>query len=241
MQVDWPAPVNVKAVMTTRVGGTSIGAYQSANLGSHVGDDPQHVLANRRQLAQSIGVRPVFLDQVHGTLVAKIDVNTPDGVLADGAFTQQPGVACTVMVADCLPVLLTNTEGTQVAAVHAGWRGLAAGVIDAALQTFADPQRVLAWLGPCIGSHMFEVGQEVRAAFVQSNAQAAQYFVPHQDKWLAHLSGLARLRLLQLGVTAMYGNDGSAAWCTVSNPSVFFSHRRDRVSGRMAACIWLVF
>jgi polyphenol oxidase len=240
MQVDWPAPANVKAVMTTRVGGASLGAYQSANLGTHVGDDPQHVLANRRQLALSIGVRPVFLDQVHGTLVAKIDASTLDGVLADGAVTQQPGVACTVMVADCLPLLLTNTDGTQVVAVHAGWRGLAAGVIDAALQTFADPQRVLAWLGPCIGPQRFEVGQEVREAFVHSNAEAAQYFVPQQNKWLAHLSGLARLRLLQLGVTALYGNDGGASWCTFSNPSVFFSHRRDRISGRMAATVWLV-
>ncbi len=226
--------------MTTRVGGTSLGLYQSANLGTHVGDDPQHVLANRRKLSQSIGVRPVFLEQVHGTMVVKIDASTPDGVTADGAITQQPGVACTVMVADCLPLLLTNTEGTQVAAVHAGWRGLAAGVIDAALQTFAEPQQVLVWLGPCIGPQMFEVGQEVRAEFVQSNAEAAQYFVPQRDKWLAHLSGLARLRLQQHGVKAIYGNDGSASWCTVSNPSVFFSHRRDRVSGRMAACIWLV-
>jgi polyphenol oxidase len=239
MQPDWPVPPHVRSVFSTRAGGVSVGSYSSLNLGLHVGDVANSVRANRQLLADRLGVRPIFMEQVHGTVIATVDTHTPDGVEADGAFTLQKGLACTMMVADCLPLLITNTAGSCVAAVHAGWRGLAAGVIEAALQKFPRPEQLLVWLGPCIGPQAFEVDHEVRDVFVGLNPLAAQYFVPQQDKWLANLSALARQRLHQQGVTAIYGNDGSPPWCTFINPSLFFSHRRDRISGRMAACIWL--
>lgn len=236
----WPVATHVDAIYTDRSFGVSKGAYASLNLGLHVGDSAEDVQINRQILGINMKTRPVFLEQVHGTDLVKIDSTTPDGVRADGAYTRQRGIACTVMVADCLPLLMTDIEGTQVAAVHAGWRGLAAGVIESALQTFPNPQQVMVWLGPCIGPQAFEVGDDVRSAFLQSTPESEQYFSSQHNKWLAHLSGLARLRLLLSGVTAIYGNDGSTPWCTFSNPLRFFSHRRDRVSGRMAACIWLV-
>lgn len=247
---DWPAPGHVKAVFTTRNGGVSAGNYDSFNLGVHVGDTLERVTQNRHVLQQYLGVRPVFLNQVHGIDMVDTGATTPDGVCADGARTTQAGVACTVMVADCLPVLLCDHAGTQVAGVHAGWRGLlgagGTGVLEAMVarmrqaasdRTSALP--LLAWLGPCIGPGRFEVGPEVRAAFVADHPQAAQHFHPAPGgKWLADLGALARQRLAALGDIAVYGNDGSDAWCTVSQPSRYFSHRRDRVSGRMAACIW---
>ena len=239
MHPDWPAPPHVRSFFSTRAGGVSVGSYASLNLGLHVGDVADGVLANRQLLADRLGVRPVFMEQVHGTDVAHIHPLSPDGSQADAAFTAHQKVACTVMVADCLPLLITNAEGSIVAAVHAGWRGLAAGVIEAALQKFPQPEQVLVWLGPCIGPQAFEVGHEVRDEFVLHNPLATQYFVPQQDKWLANLSALARQRFNQQGINAIYGNDGSQPWCTLSNPSIFFSHRRDRISGRMAACIWL--
>ena len=241
----WPAPAQVQSVCTTRQGGVSAPPYHRLNLGTHVGDNPVCVQQNRQLLQQALGVKPVFLDQVHGTRIETLRPATPDGLQADGAITRHTGLACTVMVADCLPVLMCNRQGTQVAAVHAGWRGLAGGVLEAAIKEFAPLQAadLLLWLGPCIGPQAFEVGAEVRAAFVQSQAQADTCFTPTaQGKWLANLSGLARLRLASIGLSLsqVYGNDGSAAWCTVGNDSVFFSHRRDRISGRQAACIWLL-
>jgi polyphenol oxidase len=238
---DWPAPAGVQAVCTTRAGGSSIGPYAGLNLGGHVGDDPLHVHANRAVLHQAIGTRPVFLQQVHGTRVLALDSATPDGGEADACTTADTGVACTIMVADCLPVLFTDAAGTRVAAAHAGWRGLAAGVLERTLESFGpDAAAVMAWLGPCIGPDAFEVGDEVRAAFVEQSTDAAQCFKPAgtPGKWMADLSGLARQRLAASGVVRPYGNDGSAPWCTVHNPLRFFSHRRDRVSGRFAACIW---
>lgn len=264
---DWPAPARVHAMFTTRSGGVSQALFDSFNLGDHVRDDPQAVASNRARLRDVIGVRPVFLTQVHGVVVAELDADTFDGTEADACLSVQPGVACTVMVADCLPVLFTNTAGTAVAAAHAGWRGLAGegaepagqGVLEATFDAFvravqrADPAtshdsvaaNTLVWLGPCIGPEAFEVGPEVREAFVSQHAGAAACFLESSapGKYRANLQALARLRLRTLGITQVTGNDGTPPWCTVSKASRFFSHRRDAArlgsTGRMAACIWL--
>jgi polyphenol oxidase len=271
---DWSAPANVQAVFTTRAGGFSAAPWDSLNLGDHVGDVPAHVAANRAALQKSITSRPVFLKQVHGVGVEQLSSASPDGTVADACLTTERGVACTIMVADCLPVLLTNTDGTAVAAAHAGWRGLAGvdahgdlsekGVLEAIFAAFQASNRpldqsiraqaapeIIAWLGPCIGPQAFEVGAEVKAAFVASQSGAAEYLKPASPgKYLADLAGLARACLAALGITQIYGNDSTPAWCTVANPSRFFSHRRDagdvghggngfKTTGRMAACIWL--
>ncbi len=243
---DWPAPANVRACCTTRSGGVSGGVYSSMNLGLHVGDVPADVLANRQLLAQYLQAKPVFLDQVHQTELVSLRQDLADGAPADAASADRAGLACVVMIADCLPVLFCDTAGLRVAAAHAGWRGLLGqggrGVLASAVGSFgpsAADRDVLAWLGPCIGPDAFEVGPEVRAAFLSDAQGDAKHFKPIRgDKWLADLPALARSRLRALGVSRIYGNDGSNAWCTVSNPSRFFSHRRDRISGRMAACIW---
>ena len=259
LQPDWPAPAGVGALCTTRNGGHSAPPYNSLNLGSHVGDKAADVLRNRTKLQEKLAlVRPVYLNQVHGTELVELVQDSPNDLAADGVYTRERGVACSIMVADCLPVLLCSADGTWVAAAHAGWRGLAGkggfGVLEAALEAFRPEAQVksacvaidlIAWLGPCIGPQAFEVGQEVRDAFLQDLHDPAlagplsACFVPlGQGKYLADLAGLARQRLAALGVSRVYGNDSSPAWCTVGNPSRFFSHRRDRVSGRMAACIW---
>lgn len=256
---DWPAPAGVRAVCTTRAGGGSLPPYDSLNVGSHVGDDAPAVAHNRAVLAQALGRKPVFMNQVHGTVLQQLPATPHTAVpTADGAWTTALGPVCTVMVADCLPVLLCSADGVWVAAAHAGWRGLAGeggfGVLEATLEAFRPEALVksaqtamnlIAWLGPCIGPQAFEVGQDVRSAFLQDLREPAQTdpisacFVPlGQGKYLADLAGLARLRLAALGLTQVYGNDSSPAWCTVNNPLRFFSHRRDRVSGRMVACIW---
>lgn len=243
----------MRALCTSRRGGSSTGAYDTLNLGTHVGDDPASVAANRAALAQALGARPVFLSQVHGSRLLMLDDYSADEQVADAAMTRQRGLACTVMVADCLPLLMTDRLGSRVAAVHAGWRGLAGdqglGVLEASCQAFLSeglgtgPTKaadLLVWMGPCIGPLAFEVGEEVRQIFVAQDSASATLFAPKAPgKWLADLPGLARQRLSALGVGRVYGNDGSPAWCTVSQSSRFFSHRRDRVSGRMAACIWL--
>ena len=249
----WPAPAHVRAVCTTRAGGVSLPPYDALNLGDHVGDLAAHVAANRVIFQNALAVKPVFLSQVHGLGVMTLDQGTPDATPADACFTTQAQLACTIMVADCLPVLLTNSAGTQVAAAHAGWRSLAGvdglGILELVFKTFglseyggcarAAPE-VIAWLGPCIGPEKFEVGADVRDAFVKHSPHAHVLFTPHAPgKWLANLPGLARMRLAALGITQIYGNDGSREWCTVSQASRFFSHRRDRVSGRMAASIWI--
>ena len=247
MVPDWPAPPNVRAACTTRAGGKSIAPYDSLNLGDHVGDDPSAVSRNRAIFEEALGARPVFLRQVHGTRTVPLAPDTPDGTEADGCITTDIGVACTIMVADCLPVLFATGDGRAVAAAHAGWRGLAGGggrgVIESvcdALRQHGDLAGVLAWLGPCIGPEAFEVGPEVKAAFETHDVAASSLFKPHADgKWLADLPGMARRRLSALGIARVYGNDGSREWCTASNPSRFFSHRRDRVGGRFAASIWL--
>jgi YfiH family protein len=247
---DWPLPPNVRAVCTTRTGGHSLAPYDSLNLGDHVGDAPEAVAANRSLFAGALRARPVFLNQVHGRDTALLTGNEPDGTEADACITTAPGVACTIMVADCLPVLLALRDGRAVAAAHAGWRGLAGslgrGVLEAVWErlrdhTGAQAGETMAWLGPCIGLAAFEVGADVKAAFEATDAGASALFQPQgQGKWLADLPGLARRRLQTLGLTQLYGNDGSPGWCTVASPSRFFSHRRDRVSGRFAASIWRV-
>lgn len=250
---DWSAPAQVRALCTTRLGGVSQPPYDSLNLGQHVGDEAQAVATNRALLAQTLGTQPVYLSQVHGWHVQKLQADTPDETQADACFTTQHGLVCTIMVADCLPVLLTDEAGSFVAAVHAGWRGLAGeqghGVLESVMQTIDqevhggqahDRAKIIAWLGPCIGPTAFEVGPEVKTAFEAHDVRAAACFKPvSEGKWVCDLQGLARQRLQALGVTQVFGNDGGAPWCTVSNPSRFFSHRRDRVSGRLAACIWL--
>lgn len=250
---DWPAPTRVHSVCTSRWGGVSLPPYDDFNLGDHVGDDASAVAQNRSVFAGALGARPVFLQQVHGSDVVRLAANTTDGTRADGCVSTSAGLACTVMVADCLPVLFTTTQGTAVAAAHAGWRGLVGndgnGILQAVAQALwaATPttpagaaNETLAWLGPCIGPQAFEVGDEVKQAFESNNPAVAAMFQPlRPGKWLADLQGLARLRLEALGIARIYGNDGSSAWCTVSNPSQFFSHRRDRVSGRFAASVWL--
>ena len=244
----WPAPATVRALCTTRSGGVSQAPYDSLNLGDHVGDDPLAVAANRATLQSALAARPVFLSQVHGTDVLSLAPDSAHGIAADASLSTQTGLACSIMVADCLPVLFTNVQGSVVAAAHAGWRGLAGqggrGVLEQTLNAFAAAgaaSDILAWLGPCIGPQAFEVGDDVRDAFMaQDSAVQTLFKMQANGKWLADLPGLARMRLRQAGVERIYGNDGSLPWCTVSNPARFFSHRRDRVSGRMAACIWRV-
>ena len=235
---DWPAPANVRAAVTTRIGGASHAPYDSLNLGTHVGDDPAAVRANRARLRASLALpaEPLWLKQVHGVVV----VDAAQGGVepqADGVFAAQPGAVCVVLTADCLPVLLCNRTGTKVAALHAGWRGLAGGVIEAGVKAMGVPaNELLAWLGPAIGPASFEVGPEVRAAFVQHDAQAALAFrAAREGKYLADIYQLARRRLQRLGVVAVYGG----GFCTVTERARFFSYRRDGVTGRMASLIWL--
>ena len=238
-----------RGVFTTRRGGVSEGPYATLNLGDHVGDAAAAVSANRRIFAAALQARPVFMRQVHGSKVAQLSSETTDGVQADACVTTGAGIACTIMVADCLPVLFATADGKAVAAAHAGWRGLAGtggeGVLEAACRALwaaggAGAADTLAWLGPCIGPQAFEVGPEVKAAFEATDPGTAALFTPHgSGKWLGNLPGLARRRLQALGLERIHGNDGSTAWCTVAGPSRFFSHRRDRgVSGRFAAAIW---
>ncbi|MBG9387213.1 peptidoglycan editing factor PgeF [Caenimonas aquaedulcis] len=247
----WPAPRGVEAACSTRLGGASRPPYDSLNLGDHVGDSPADVARNRATYAEALGAHPVFMKQVHGWGAAHIDADSADGIEADICVTAERRVACTIMVADCMPVLFALRDAGAVAAAHAGWRGLAGeggrGVIECAWEQLRDanggrpaPSDVLAWLGPCIGPEAFEVGEEVKQAFEASDAGAAACFRVHAPgKYLADLPALARRRLAALGITSVHGNDGSAPWCTVGNPSIFFSHRRDRVSGRFAASVWL--
>ena len=260
---DWPAPMGVRAVFTSRAGGASAVPFDTMNLGDHVGDLPAVVAENRQILQRATGTHSIFMNQVHGTETLHLDAASPDGQPADACVTAQRAVGCTVMVADCLPVLFATQDGGVVAAAHAGWRGLAGagnrsgfGVLESVYASFSalaqvqraqDAIKSIAWLGPCIGPTAFEVGEEVKTAFTDLQPDATQFFIAvSSGKYLANLAGLARLRLKALGITAVYGNDGSARWCTVGNPSRFFSHRRDagltgngfRTTGRMAACIW---
>ena len=235
---DWPAPPNVRAVCSTRLGGISAAPFDSLNLGQHVNDSTDAVNANRlryQQLAK-MPAQPVWLQQVHGCKVLTVNRDSAVDQLADAAFTTDSGVVATVMTADCLPLLLCDSAGTQVAAIHAGWRGLCNGVIEATLAKFSAPAKVMVYLGPAISQAAFEVGAEVRAAFVAQRADAAQAFrAGAGDKFFADLYMLARLRLQQLGVSQIYGGH----FCTYQQPQLFFSYRRDGQTGRMASSIWL--
>ncbi len=233
---DWPAPANVRALQTTRFGGVSVAPYASLNLGSHVGDAPLNVERNRMRLNTMLPSEPVWLEQVHGIVVADADM-AGCRTVADASIARRTGSVCVVMTADCLPVLLCDKAGSVVAAVHAGWKGLAAGVIDAAVLAMdVPPQNLMAWLGPAISQQAFEVGEEVRAAFVDADQKAAAAFIPGQaGKYLADIYALARLRLNTLGIRQIYGGDR----CTYSEPDQFFSYRRDGVTGRQGAFIWL--
>jgi len=232
---DWPAPVWVKACITTRNGGISAAPFDSFNLGEHVGDDPVAVTKNRQRLISQLGCKPAWLRQVHGVAVVPAE---PGEVLeADASWTATPGIACTVMTADCLPVLFCDRAGSRVAAAHAGWRGLAGGVLEATLDALAmAPEDVLVWLGPAIGTHAFEVGAEVREAFMAVHPQAAEAFVAsvNPDRYMADIYQLARIRLAARGVTAVYGG----GFCTYSDPR-FYSYRRAAQTGRFASLIWL--
>lgn len=240
IRADWDAPAQIHALTTTRQGGHSAAPYAGLNLGDHVEDLPEAVTANRQLLIQATGlhIAPQWLQQVHGTEVVEAQ---PDGQVrtADACFTAQPGQGCIVMTADCLPVLFTNTQGTKVAAAHAGWRGLAAGVLEQTLKVFAPHEQVLAWLGPAIGPLAFEVGAEVKQAFVAQHAKAEDAFrtspTNPQDRYLADIYQLARIRLEAAGVAAVTGGEH----CTFSDADNFFSYRRDGVTGRMASLIWI--
>lgn len=231
---DWPAPINVKAIQTTRKGGFSVSPYQSFNLGAHVQDDGLAVAKNRQLLSQYLPSEPVWLNQVHGVEV----VNAAKSLClqdADASFSKAKNVVCVTMTADCLPVLLCNQQGTAVAAIHAGWRSLCDGVIEATIKSLGiHAEDLMAWLGPAIGPKAFEVGEEVRKAFMTQDAQAEMAFNPSGDKWLGDLYLIARQRLNKQGVTKIYGGGE----CTYRNLDQYFSFRRDGVTGRMATMIW---
>lgn len=236
LQPDWPAPTRVKAYASTRRGGVSAEPYQGLNLGAHVGDDAAHVRENRQLLSRVLNLpsEPCWLNQVHG-----IDcVNLPGQLAqADAACTTQVNQVCVVMTADCLPVLFCDNKGEWVAAAHAGWRGLVDGVLESTIAQFSGHRSALmAWLGPAIGPTAFEVGPEVRAAFIAKNPDAEQAFTRGEgDRYFADLYALARQRLQAGGVTAVYGG----GHCTYSESERFFSYRRDRITGRQASLIWL--
>jgi YfiH family protein len=236
---DWPAPPNVRALCTLRTGGVSTGVYSSLNLAAHVGDDPGAVEENRARLAAAAGLpsSPCWLTQVHGTRVIDAAKWTP-GVEADAAYSDRAGLLCTVLTADCLPVLLCDRDGTWVAAVHAGWKGLAAGILSRTVEKYVgERERLLAWIGPGIGPDSFEVGAEVREAFIASAPAAIDWFKPRRDdRWMGDLPGLVRLLLGLDGVASVFGGE----WCTVQAPERFYSFRRDGQTGRMATLIWLV-
>ncbi|MBI1173679.1 MAG: peptidoglycan editing factor PgeF [Sideroxydans sp.] len=234
---DWNAPPNVRVLQTTRQGGGSAAPYDSLNLGDHVGDVPLAVARNRMLLGPLLPSEPVWLKQVHGTVVIDTGVAGCGAPQADACISRHRGAVCVVMTADCLPVLLCDERGSVVGAAHAGWRGLCEGVIERTVQAMAvPPQTLMAWLGPAIGPQAFEVGDEVRAAFIAGQTQAGAAFTPGAPgKWLADIYLLARQRLSALGITRISGGD----LCTYSDRARFFSYRRDGATGRMGSFVWL--
>jgi YfiH family protein len=238
LDIEWRLPAGVHAAFTTRVGGVSSAPWDSFNVATHVGDVAEDVAANRARLATLLALPsdPAWLNQVHGTAVADLDARPQGVITADAAIARTDGRVCVVMVADCLPVLFASQDGQRIAAAHAGWRGLAAGVLEQTVAAMGVRGDVLtAWLGPAISKEHFEVGEEVRAAFVDADTGAAAAFARNAGgKWQADLAGLARRRLTTLGVTDVSGGQ----WCTFADRKRFFSHRRDGKGGRMAALIW---
>ncbi len=235
---EWPAPPWVRACTTTRGGGVSEGSFASLNLAEHVGDDPAHVIENRLRLLAALhsSAQPLWLRQVHGTTVVDAATVKPD-CAADASVVARSGIACAVLSADCLPLLLCDKAGTRVAAVHAGWRGLLGGVIENCVRGLhCSGSQLWAWLGPAIGPKAFEVGDDVRDAFMAEDAQTEAAFVPlPTGRWLADIYLLARQRLARVHVTGVYGGQ----WCTVTDRERFYSYRRDGVTGRMASLVWL--
>jgi YfiH family protein len=237
---DWPAPARVRALSTTRNGGCSQGPYRSLNLGAHCGDEPEAVARNRALLRAAVPDEPLWLRQVHsaGVLVhagrpAAIPGEPPE---ADARVARAPGLVCVVLAADCLPVLLCDQAGTEVAAAHAGWRGLAAGVLERTVRAMrTPPANLIVWLGPSIGAAAYEVGADVRQAFAVHETEGAAAFQPRGSRWLLDLPAMARHCLARAGVSRVFGGH----WCTHAEPGRFFSHRRDRVCGRMASLVWL--
>lgn len=232
---DWPAPANIIGATTLRTGGVSLGPYDSLNIAMHVGDDLGRVKQNRQIIKSSLDLpaEPVWLEQIHSDRVIKAVPNMPTQQ-ADASYTDQCGVVCAVMTADCLPLLICAVDGSQVAAIHAGWRGLLAGVIGNTVSVFGQ-RELMVWLGPAIGPDCFEIGSEVRDAFMKKSAESANAFKPGKcGKWLADIYQLARNELSDLGITRIYGGK----LCTVTDPDRFFSYRRETTTGRMATLIW---
>lgn len=239
---DWPAPANINAMFTTRTIGMEAGekgAYAGLNLAAHVGDDPHIVQANRDCLNQHLPASPLWLTQIHGSRPIWIDSDS-ETLEGDAAMSRHPEAVCAVLVADCLPVLLCDMAGSVVGAVHAGWRGLAEGIIENTVQALREcsySDQIIAWLGPAISSRHFEVGEEVRTIFIEYDRQAARAFLPGKEegKWYADLFSLARQRLSHVGVSRIGGGD----LCTYSDPEKFYSYRRDGKTGRMAGLVWM--
>jgi len=232
---DWPAPANVRAFSTTRNAGFSQSPWNSLNLGGNCGDDPQDVMKNRQLLETMLPSKPIWLRQVHGTHVVHLDAGEVTKTEGDAATTTTAGQVCAILTADCLPVLFCNKAGTKVAAAHAGWRGLANGVLEATIAEMdCQAHDLLAWLGPAIGPKAFEVRQDVFDVFTRVHSENADAFAPHKDRWLADLYELARLALARAGIKDISGGQ----YCTYTQQDEFFSYRRDGETGRMASVIW---
>lgn len=236
---EWPGSSRVRACSTQRQGGVSASPWHALNLGGHVGDDPDAVAQNRQRLVTEAGLpaMPQWLEQVHGTDVVRLTAGGSAPLRADACITDQPGTVCAIMTADCLPVLFCSQDGREVAAAHAGWRGLCAGVLENTLAQFrSPPDQIHAWLGPAIGPEAFEVGAEVRQAFIAQDARAEAAFRPAGDRFYADIWMLARMRLQAAGVQSISAD----ARCTCTQRDNFFSYRRDGITGRMATLIWLL-
>ena len=239
IEPNWPAPKNIRAYSTTRMGGVSEGGYSHFNLAQHVGDNIEHVEKNRQQLIDHLKLpsQPVWLNQIHGIQVSDAAIDAVEIPEADASYSFELNKVCSVMTADCLPVLICNRNGTKVAAVHAGWRGLANGVIEASIAALNEKaSELMVWLGPAIGPKHFEVGEEVRQIFVNDLSKTSQAFVPHKaEHYLADIYQLARMRLNRLGIDAIYGGE----FCTYTDAEHFYSYRRDGKTGRQASLIWI--
>lgn len=242
LKPNWSAPAHIQAFSSTRLGGNSSGPYSGLNLALHVGDYPLIVGKNRSTLAKTLSLpeKLCWLNQTHSTTLLKLEENTATDLTGDAAWTSYKNTPCIVMTADCLPVLITDKLGTFVGAIHAGWRGLCDGIIEKSIKTICDQSGVntndlLVWLGPCIGKTAFEVGDEVRAAFIAENGQAEGAFSASGDRWLADLQQLARLRLAPFNVFEITASE----YCTFNQADLFYSYRRDNITGRMASLIWI--
>jgi len=233
---DWPAPRNIHAAVTLRTGGISQGSFSSLNPALHVNDSPQSVAENRHIISTMLDLpsSPVWLEQIHSDRVVKAEYSPQTLQQADASYTDQSKIVCSVLTADCLPVLLCSPDGTKIAAIHAGWRGLLAGIISNTVKAMHTPD-IMAWLGPAIGPECFEVGAEVKTAFVNKSSTFSDAFkLHHTDKFLADIYQLARIELASLGITQVYGGQ----FCTVTDQQRFYSFRRDGETGRMATLIW---